>query len=78
MNTNNENKAFTDTLSTRSKNGLARCFGRGMINDPGEIAEAGIAKLEMTNQLGIKSFREIAEALHKFGYIDDPDQWLGR
>ena len=49
-----------------------------MINDPGEIAEAGIAKLEMTNQLGIKSFREIAAALYKFGCIDNIDKWLGR
>ena len=76
METNNTNKDFINSLSTRSKFGLARCFG-SIPNDPAIIAEAGIKKLEMTVQLGPKSFREIAELLYKFGYIDDPDQWLG-
>ena len=31
----------------------------------------------MNVQLGVVSLQEIALALWKFGYIDDPDLWLG-
>ena len=80
MNINNKNTSFADSLSTRSKYGLARCFGmygRDIIHKPEVIAEAGMAKLERTVQLGKKSFQEIAEVLYEFGYIDDVERWLG-
>ena len=33
--------------------------------------------LENAIGLGPKSLQEIALALNKFGYIDDPDKWIG-
>ena len=63
-------KTFKDMLSTRSKNGISRCFGRQTLDSPEIIAEAGSARLKMTNEIGPKSLQEIALALFEFGYID--------
>ena len=71
-----EKNTFINSLSTRSRNGLARCFGRDKLDTPEIIAEVGMKKLKMTNQLGKMSFREIALALFRFGYIDDVEEWL--
>ena len=69
-------KTFKELLSTRSKNGISRCFGPQILDTPTVIADAGPARLRRTNQLGPKSLREIAEVLLGLGYIKDPDQWL--
>ena len=71
-------KTFADDLSTWSKNGLSRLYGRDVLKKPEVIAEIGIAVLEGAIGLGPKSLQEIAEALYKFDYIKDIDQWLGR
>ena len=71
------NKTFAGELTTRCKNGLIGCFGdRDIIYLPGRIA-AGRDKLTLARSIGPKSLREIAGALHKFGYIDDIRCWLG-
>ena len=70
------NKTFADGLSTWSKNGLVRLYGRDILEKPEIIADIDIAVLEHAIGLGPKSLREIALALHKFGCIDDVDQWL--
>jgi hypothetical protein len=67
---------FKDMLSTRSRNGIARCFGRDALDTPEIIADAGAARLGMTVQLGLKSLREIAFALYCFRYIEDIKDWL--
>ena len=69
-------KTFADELSTWSKNGLSRLFGRDVLKDPEVVAEFGMTGLELAIGLGPKSLREIAEALHKFRYIDNIEQWL--
>jgi hypothetical protein len=70
-------KIFADELSTWSKNGLSRLFGREVLKEPEVIAGIGIAVLEDAIGLGPKSLQEIALALYKSGYIDEPDRWLG-
>jgi hypothetical protein len=72
----NNNKTFIDELSTWSKNGLVRLYGRDILKEPEVIAGIGIAVLEHAIGLGPKSLGEIALALRKFGYIDDIGQWL--
>ena len=69
-------KKFKDELSIRSINGLARCFGRQTLDTPEVIAEAGVKRLRLAVGLGLKSIKEIAEVLHKFGFIDSIDDWL--
>jgi hypothetical protein len=69
-------KIFADELSTWSKNGLSRVFGRDVLNEPEVIAGIGMLGLKLAIGLGPKSLREIAEALHSYGYIDDPVRWL--
>ena len=51
-------------------------FGMNVLDTPEKIATAGSARLWMTVQLGPKSIKEIAGALHKLGFIDNPDKWL--
>jgi len=69
---------FRDNLSARSKNGIARCFGRQVLDTtPEVIAAAGPARLRMTNQVGHKTLQEIARLLFEFGYIECPYKWLG-
>ena len=63
-------------LSTRSKNGLSRCFGRQVLDTPEIIAEAGIDRLRLTVGVGPKSLKEIATYLYELEYIDDIDKWL--
>ena len=69
-------KKFKDELSIRSINGLARCFGRQTLDTPEVIAEAGGKRLRLAVGLGLKSIKEIAEVLHKFGFIDSIDDWI--
>jgi hypothetical protein len=64
---------FRDMLSTRSRNGIARCFCRDEMDHPEKIAAAGSARLRMTLQLRPKSIKEIAGALHKLGFIGNAD-----
>jgi len=71
-----ERTKFVNELSTRCKNGLIGRFGdRAIIYQPKRIA-AGRDKLTLARNIGPKSLREIAWALYKFGYIDDPGLWL--
>ena len=67
-------KKFKDMLSTRSKNGLSRCFGKQVLDTPEIIAEAGIDRLRLAVGLGTKSLQEIAFALFRYGFIKDTDQ----
>ena len=69
-------KKFKDELSIRSINGLARCFGRQALDTPEVIAEAGAKRLRLAVGLGAKSIKEIAEVLHKFGFVDSIHGWL--
>ena len=69
------NNAFKDSLSTRSKNGLSRCFGSQVLDTPEVIAEAGMARLRLAVGLGHKSLQEIALALYEFCYIDEVDKF---
>ncbi len=70
------NKSFADELSTWSKNGLSRLFGKDILKKPEVIADIGIAVLEGAIGLGPKALQEIALALYKFGYIHDVEKWL--
>ena len=69
-------KKFKDELSIRSINGLARCFGRQVLDTPEVIAKAGAKRLRRAVGLGGKSIKEIAEVLYKFGFVDSIDDWL--
>ena len=69
---------FKGMLSTRSKNGLSRCFGRQVLDTPEIIAEAGIDRLRLAVGIGPKSLKEIALLLYAFCYIDDVEMWFGR
>jgi hypothetical protein len=72
-----KNKQFANELSTRCKNGLTGCFGDSyIIYQPGRIA-SGRGKLTLARNIGPKSLREIAGALYKFGYIENPVHWFG-
>jgi hypothetical protein len=71
------NTSFKDSLSTRSKNGLIGCFGYSEILYQPEKIAAGRNRLNLARNIGQKSLQEIAEALYKFGYIDNIDKWLG-
>jgi hypothetical protein len=73
----NNNETFIDELSTWSKNGLVRLYGRDILKEPEVIAGIGIAVLEHAIGLGPKSLQEIAFALFRYGCIDDIDKWLG-
>ena len=76
METNNT--TFANELSTRSKNGLSLLYGRDILKDPEFIAEIGMDGLKMPFfVLEPKALQELARGLHKFGYIDDVEQWLG-
>jgi hypothetical protein len=74
----NNNKLFANELTTRCKNGLTGCFGDSDIVFQPEKIAAGREKLTLARNIGSKSLQEIAEALYKFDYIKDIDQWLGR
>ena len=72
------NKTLDDELSTLSKNGLSLLYGRDILKDPKFVAEIGMDGLKMPFfVLGPKALQEIAEALYEFGYINDPDKWIG-
>jgi hypothetical protein len=75
MKKNNEKISFVDSLSTRSKNGIARCFGRDALDTP-EVIAAGRGRLALARNIGIKSLQEIASLLSKYGYIDNIDEWI--
>ena len=72
-----QHENFKDMLSTRSKNGIARCFGYDVLDTPEVIATAGSTRLRMTPQLGPKSLQEIAELLYDYGYIECSHKWTG-
>jgi hypothetical protein len=67
---------FKDRLSTRSKNGISRCFGLQVLDTPEIIAKEGVKRLKKTNQLGTVSLEEIANMLYDCGYIESPEKWL--
>jgi len=69
-------KTFAEELSNWTTVGLIRLYGEDILNQPEVIAALGMQCLKDAIGLGSKSLREIAGALHKFGYIKDPDQWL--
>ena len=56
---------------------MSRLFGKDILKEPEVIAAVGMTGLKLAVGLGPVSLREIALALHKFGCIDDVDQWLG-
>ena len=65
---------FTNSLTTRAKNGLTGCFGDvDIIYQPEKIA-AGRNKLTLARNIGPKSLKEIALLLHNFCYIDDVEK----
>jgi hypothetical protein len=64
-------KTFTDELSTWSKNGLSRLFGRDIRKDPELIADISMDGLELAIGLGPKSLQEIVFNLCKYGFISD-------
>ena len=68
---------FKDLLSTRTQNGLSRCFGTQVLDQPEIIAAIGITGLRLIRGLGPKSLKEIALGLNRFGYISDAEKWLG-
>ena len=70
-----KNISFADGPSTRIKNGLIGCFGDADIICPPEKIAEGRDKLTLARNIGSKSLKEIAFALHKFGCIDDIDKW---
>jgi len=70
-----EPNSFRSSLSGRLVCGLAEYFG-GSLPGPLVIAEEGATRLSMANGVGPKSLQVLAKALHKYGYIDDPEQWL--
>jgi hypothetical protein len=68
---------FAENLSTRCKNGLTGCFGDpDIIYQPEKIA-SGRDRLYLARNIGPKSLQEIAELLHKFGFVGNPDKWIG-
>ena len=67
---------FKDLLSTRTQNGLSRCLGTQVLDQPEIIAAIGIAGLRLIKGLGPKSLEEIALGLNRFGYISDAAKWL--
>ena len=69
------NKTFSDELSTWSKNGLSRLYGKDILKKPEVIAGIGMAALEQAIGLGPKSLQEIAFFLFEYGFIDDIDKW---
>jgi hypothetical protein len=71
-----KNTSFKDELSSWSKDGLSRIFGSEILDSPEVIAGLGTESLNKAIGLGPKSLHEIAEALYKSGYIDDPVRWL--
>ena len=68
-------KKFADMLSTWSKNGLSRLYGRDILEKPEVIAGIGVSGLEQAIGLGPKSLKEIALLLYNFCYIDDVGKW---
>ena len=70
-------KKFKDLLSTRTQNGLCRCLGTQVLDQPEIIAAIGITGLRLIRGLGLRSLKEIAQSLNRFGYISDAEEWLG-
>ena len=71
------NETFADELSTWSKDGLTRLYGKDILKEPEVIADIGMAGFKMAIGLGPKSLQEIALLLYEFSYIDDVENWLG-
>lgn len=67
-------KTFKESLSTRCKNGLLRCFGPDSLDNP-MIIISGWERLKLTNQIGPKSLQEIASLLSKFECKDNNEYW---
>ena len=78
MDTTENKPKFADTLSTRSKFGILRCFGRDVLNEPEIIAKAGGSRFKLVVQVGPQTLREIAKGLHKCGCIECPEKWINR
>lgn len=70
-----EHNSFRSALNGRLICGLMEYFG-GVVPGPLVIANEGATKLRMANGVGPKSLQVLAKALHKYGYIEDPEQWL--
>ena len=68
-------KTFKNMHSTRSLNGISRCFGPQVLETSEVLAAAGPDRVKMTYQLWLKSLREIASNLCKYGFINDERQW---
>ena len=63
-------------LSTRPKNALTNYFrNENILDNPQKIAGLDRVKLAKIKNLGRKSLKEIAFALHAIGYIEDMDSW---
>jgi hypothetical protein len=68
---------FKDMLSTRSKNGLTRLYGKDILNEPETIAWLGkVGVLKQALGLGPKTLQEIAFNLCKYGFIKNTEKWL--
>lgn len=70
---------FKEALNMLTRKSLIRfCDDPKILDRPEDIADLGPEYLEQANKIGPKSLRSIAEALHRFDYIDDPDKWLAK
>lgn len=64
-------------LSFRSQNGLRDYFkSESILRNPKKIAETGGRELLKIRNVGAKTIKEIASALHNLGYIKDVNSWL--
>jgi len=67
---------FMDILSPAVIKALKSHYG--VVFDPKVLVDDGSAKLKLVDNIGLKRLQEIANALHKLGYITDPDHWLDK
>lgn len=66
-------------LSFRSQNGIKNHFkNKNILMNPKKIVEIGGRDLLKTRNIGLKTIREIASALHNLGYISDVNNWLNK
>lgn len=66
-------------LSVRSQKALISYFKtEDILNNPQKIANLGRVKFPRIRNLGRKSIKEIAFALHDLGYIENIDVWLNQ
>lgn len=69
--------SFATALSPTIRKALNSYWGKNdILVHPEIIVGLGAHALSSVNRIGIKSLQVIAENLYRFGYIDNPDDWL--